>query len=65
MNVEGDYRYVDSGGFDECTDFLDYLNECNHNWEKAFIEWIAVSERWKDRRKSQNYFDPWNLVKVF
>ncbi|KNA08919.1 hypothetical protein SOVF_158390 [Spinacia oleracea] len=63
MNVEGDYRYVDSGGFDECTDFLDYLNECNHNWEKAFIEWIAVSERWKDRRKSQNYFDPWNLVK--
>lgn len=63
MNVEGDFRYVDSGGFDECTDFLEYLNECNHNWEEAFVEWIAVSERWKDLRKSQNNFGPWNLVK--
>lgn len=65
MNVEGDFRYVDSGGFDECTDFLEYLNECNHNWEEAFVDWIAVSEKWKeDRGKSQNYWGPLNLVKV-
>ncbi|XP_010685890.2 shewanella-like protein phosphatase 1 [Beta vulgaris subsp. vulgaris] len=64
MNVEGDFRYVDSGGFDECTNFLEYLNECNHNWEKAFVDWIAVSERWKeDPTNSQNSWGPWNLVK--
>ncbi|KAL2899251.1 Shewanella-like protein phosphatase 1 [Bienertia sinuspersici] len=64
MNVEGDYRYVDSGAFDECTDFLEYLNERNHNWEEAFIDWIAVSERYKENRgKSRNYWGPLNLVK--
>lgn len=65
MNVEGDFRFVDSGGFDECTDFLEYLNERNHNWEEAFVDWIAVSERRKaDLGKSQNYWGPLNLVKV-
>uniref|UniRef100_A0A803KS70 Calcineurin-like phosphoesterase domain-containing protein n=1 Tax=Chenopodium quinoa TaxID=63459 RepID=A0A803KS70_CHEQI len=65
MNIEGDYRYVDSGGFEECVDFLEYLNECNHNWDEAFIGWNTVSERRKeDCRKYQNNFDPWNLVKV-
>ncbi|XP_021720971.1 shewanella-like protein phosphatase 1 isoform X2 [Chenopodium quinoa] len=64
MNIEGDYRYVDSGGFEECVDFLEYLNECNHNWDEAFIGWNTVSERRKeDCRKYQNNFDPWNLVK--
>lgn len=64
MNVEGDYRYVDSGGFDECTDFVQYLEECDHDWEEAFVNWIDVSARWKeDRKKSQNYWGPWNLVK--
>lgn len=64
INVEGDFRYVDSGGFDECTDFLEYLNECDHNWEEAFVNWINVSAQWKeDRKKSQNYWGPWKLVK--
>ena len=65
INVEGDFRYVDSGGFDECTDFLEYLNECDHNWEEAFVNWINVSpQRKEDRSKSQNFWGPWNLVKV-
>lgn len=65
MNVEGDFRYVDNGGLDECIDFLEYLEECEHNWEEAFVSWCAVSGRWKqDRKVSQNYWAPWNLVKV-
>ncbi|KAF5957498.1 hypothetical protein HYC85_004723 [Camellia sinensis] len=48
MNVEGDFRYVDSGGFDECLDFLEYLNDCEHNWEEAFVGRVGVSERMKD-----------------
>ncbi|XP_016458882.2 shewanella-like protein phosphatase 1 isoform X1 [Nicotiana tabacum] len=64
MNVEGDFRYVDNGGLDECIDFLEYLEECEHNWEEAFVSWCAVSGRWKqDRKVSQNYWAPWNLVK--
>lgn len=65
MNVEGDFRYVDSGGFDECTAFLEYLNERNHNWEDAFVNWVTISEKYKeDHLKSRNYFGPWNLVEV-
>uniref|UniRef100_A0A5B7BVF8 Calcineurin-like phosphoesterase domain-containing protein n=1 Tax=Davidia involucrata TaxID=16924 RepID=A0A5B7BVF8_DAVIN len=64
MNVEGDFRYVDSGAFDECIDFMEYLEDCEHNWEEAFISWVGVSERWKEDRKiSQNYWGPLNLVK--
>ncbi|KAL0298093.1 UNVERIFIED_CONTAM: Shewanella-like protein phosphatase 1 [Sesamum calycinum] len=47
MNVEGDFRYVDQGAFDECADFLEHLEICNHNWEEAFISWVGVSERSK------------------
>ncbi|XP_074290693.1 shewanella-like protein phosphatase 1 isoform X2 [Silene latifolia] len=64
INVERDFRYVDSGGFDECSDFLEYLGECDHNWEQAFVTWIDVSAKWKeDRNKSRNHWGPWNLVK--
>ncbi|KAL6341537.1 hypothetical protein AAG906_032657 [Vitis piasezkii] len=64
MNVEGDFRYVDSGAFDECTDFLEYLDDYGGNWEEAFLGWVGVSEKWKeDRKMSQNYWGPWNLVK--
>ncbi|XP_076957218.1 shewanella-like protein phosphatase 1 [Bidens hawaiensis] len=64
MNVEGDFRYVDSGAFDECSDFLEYLNECGHNWEDAFASWFEVSESWKQERKvSHSSWGPWNLVK--
>lgn len=65
MNVEGDYRYVDSGAFDECIDFLDHWEECERDWEEAFASWIFASEwRKKDRNVSQSYWDPWDLVKV-
>uniref|UniRef100_A0A2C9U327 Calcineurin-like phosphoesterase domain-containing protein n=1 Tax=Manihot esculenta TaxID=3983 RepID=A0A2C9U327_MANES len=64
MNVEGDFRYVDSGAFDECTDFLAHLDGFNYDWEKAFSGWIRLSKtRKEDRKLSQNYWGPWNLVK--
>lgn len=64
MNVEGDFRYVDSGAFDECLNFLEYLEDYRDHFEEAFLNWIQVSERWKDQRKSQNFWGPMNLVKV-
>lgn len=65
MNVEGDFRYVDSGAFDECTDFLEHLEDYEYNWEEALVSWIDASERWKEERKlTQGYWGPWNLVKV-
>ncbi|XP_027369002.1 shewanella-like protein phosphatase 1 isoform X1 [Abrus precatorius] len=64
MNVEGDFRYVDSGGFDECNDFLEYINGSKNDWEETFTGWVDVSERWKENRTmSKNYWGPWNLVK--
>ncbi|KAK8935618.1 hypothetical protein KSP39_PZI013840 [Platanthera zijinensis] len=54
MNVEGDFRYADPGAFEECIDFIEYLEEHDQNWEEAFVEWVHVSEIWKeDRRASQ------------
>lgn len=65
MNVEGDFRYVDSGAFDECSAFLDHLVECEYNWEEAFISWIHVSEKLKkDRKMSKRRWELLNLVKV-
>lgn len=65
MNVEGDFRYVDSGAFDECADFLDYLDDYGGNWDEAFVRWVGVSEKWKeDRMMPKNYWGSWNLVKV-
>ncbi|KAJ4971452.1 hypothetical protein NE237_004551 [Protea cynaroides] len=64
MNVEGDFRYVEPRAFDECIDFLEYLDEDEDSWDEAFVNWIAVSERWKrEHSKSQNYWGPLNLVK--
>ncbi|XWS71901.1 hypothetical protein CRYUN_Cryun03dG0177900 [Craigia yunnanensis] len=64
MNVEGDFRYVESGAFDECADFLEYLNDYEYDWDEAFVGWSSVSRRWKDERKmSRNNWAPWNLVK--
>ena len=65
MNVEGDFRYVDPGAFDECVDFLEHLDAHEWNWEEGFISWIDVSESWKeDRKASQNSWGPWNLFQV-
>lgn len=63
--MEGDFRYVESGAFHECIDFVEYLEECRNNWEEAFVGWIGMSERCKqDRKMSQNKWVPLNLVKV-
>jgi hypothetical protein len=64
INVEGDYRFVHYGSYDECSDFLEYLDECEHNWEEAFVSWVGVSKKWKeDRKSSQSMWGPWNFVK--
>ncbi|KAF3454853.1 hypothetical protein FNV43_RR05301 [Rhamnella rubrinervis] len=64
MNVEGDFRYVDIGAFDECNDFLEYLGDYGDNWEEAFVDWISISNRYKeDRKMSQTSWGPWNLVR--
>ncbi|XP_065848107.1 shewanella-like protein phosphatase 1 isoform X2 [Euphorbia lathyris] len=64
MNVEGDFRYVDSGAFDECADFLEHLEAYEYNWENAFVSWISVLKQRKENLKSsENYWGPWNLVK--
>ncbi|KAL5580634.1 hypothetical protein UlMin_013076 [Ulmus minor] len=64
MNVEGDFRYVDPGSFDECSDFLEYMDGYRDDWEEAFADWIGVSQSWKeDRKMSQSYWGPWNLVR--
>lgn len=63
--MEGDFRYVESGGFDECSDFMEYINNSEDDWEETFTGWVDVSEKWKeDRTISTNHWEPWNLVKV-
>lgn len=65
MNIQGDFRYVDPGAFDECANFVEYLEECKGNWDDAFLSWIYVSEMLKEERASGNKkWSPWNLVKV-
>lgn len=65
MNVDGDFRYVDHGAFDEAEDFMEYCNMHGDDWEAAFIEWIKVCEEWKARRKvTSNGWTNWNLLKV-
>ncbi|EAZ15962.1 hypothetical protein OsJ_31406 [Oryza sativa Japonica Group] len=65
INVEGDYRYVDPGAFDECIRFMEYLDECDGNWDDAFLNWVNVCERWKEEYPMSPNGDwrPWNFVK--
>jgi len=63
MNVEGDFRYVDPGAFEECIDFLEYLEGYEEDWEEAFVGWASVAERWKEDRRMSDW-GPWNLIKV-
>lgn len=65
MNVEGDFRYVEPGAFDECIDFLQYLDNYGYDWEAAFDGWVGESQSWKeDQKMSKSYWGPLNLVKV-
>ncbi|KAJ0233267.1 hypothetical protein HA466_0284710 [Hirschfeldia incana] len=65
MNVEGDFRYVDTRAFDECIDFFDYSKDYAQDWDKAFKNWTFESRQWKkDRKSSQTYWGQWNIVKV-
>ncbi|XP_020101700.1 shewanella-like protein phosphatase 1 isoform X2 [Ananas comosus] len=64
MNVEGDFRYVDPGAYDECIDFLEYLDECGDNWDDAFLSWINIREKWREeRRMSEGQWSPWSFMK--
>ncbi|KAK9124625.1 hypothetical protein Sjap_014227 [Stephania japonica] len=66
MNVEGDFRYVDPGAFEECLDFFEYLGDCEEEWDDTFAGWISLSERRKEaRRRLQNPWGPWSLVRRF
>ncbi|KAK4765375.1 hypothetical protein SAY86_026465 [Trapa natans] len=63
MNVEGDFRYVDSEAFNECLNFLDYLEDYKYEWEPAFVSWVAATGQHKHLKPPQSYWGPWNLVK--
>ncbi|KAK9159189.1 hypothetical protein Scep_005763 [Stephania cephalantha] len=64
MNVEGDFRYVDPGAFEECLDFFEYLGECEEEWDGAFAGWISLSERRKEaRQRLHNSWGPWSVVR--
>ncbi|KAL4307516.1 hypothetical protein AHAS_Ahas16G0286100 [Arachis hypogaea] len=51
MNLEGGFRYVDSGAFDECNDFLEYVNDSEDGWEETVTGWVYVFERWKNNEQ--------------
>ncbi|KAF8723306.1 hypothetical protein HU200_021827 [Digitaria exilis] len=68
MNVEGDFRYVvNPGGFEECIRFLEYLDECDGNWDNAFLSWVNVAERRKKEYRASPNGDHtrWNFVKKY
>ncbi|CAL1368707.1 unnamed protein product [Linum trigynum] len=66
MNVEGDFRYVDSGAYDECLDFLTYLDDgFKDDWDEGFIGWVRASEKRRQEQKASagSHWGQWNLLK--
>ncbi|KAB2616657.1 hypothetical protein D8674_023245 [Pyrus ussuriensis x Pyrus communis] len=45
INMEGEFRFMDAGGFDECLDFLDYLDDNRDDWEEAFVGWVGQKQK--------------------
>lgn len=67
MNVGGDFRYVDPGGFDEAECFVAFCEEEHGgDWQAAFAEWRIVCQRRKVARAiSFGSWIPWNVLKVY
>ncbi|GAB2235780.1 hypothetical protein Droror1_Dr00026221 [Drosera rotundifolia] len=64
MNVDRDFRYVDSGVFDEGLAFMEYLDSY-HDCEQAFLNWISISTKWKEERESStSFWGPWSIIKM-
>ncbi|KAH9309206.1 hypothetical protein KI387_037117, partial [Taxus chinensis] len=65
MNVDGDFRFVDHGAFEEAEDFMEYCNLHGSDWKTAFIEWIKVCGEWKARRKmTSSRWNNWSFTKI-
>jgi hypothetical protein len=51
MNVEGDFRFVEHGGFEEADSFTDYCEEVHDgDYEAAFSGWYLASKKRKANR---------------
>ncbi|BBN17328.1 hypothetical protein MPTK1_7g13670 [Marchantia polymorpha subsp. ruderalis] len=51
MNVGGDYRFVEAGGYEECSNFSSYCEEEHSgDWEAAFEGWYRTSKERKANR---------------
>ncbi|CAM6099220.1 unnamed protein product [Calypogeia fissa] len=51
MNVEGDFRFVEPGGFEEAEDFTEYCEEVHDgDYEAAFAGWYIASKKRKATR---------------
>ncbi|KAL3682436.1 hypothetical protein R1sor_000458 [Riccia sorocarpa] len=58
MNVGGDYRFVEAGGFEECIDFLSYCEEEHSgDWEAAFQGWYRTSKERKASRPRPKFIN--------
>ncbi|KAL3680820.1 hypothetical protein R1sor_023776 [Riccia sorocarpa] len=58
MNVGGDYRFVEAGGFEECINFLSYCEEEHSgDWEAAFQGWYRTSKEQKASRPRPKFIN--------
>ncbi|KAL2611244.1 hypothetical protein R1flu_022936 [Riccia fluitans] len=58
MNVGGDYRFVDAGGFEECVNFLSYCEEDHSgDWQAALEGWYRTSKERKASRPKPKFIN--------